>query len=411
VLKFAIIGCGAQGTAIAKYLVKSPRMAEVILADISLEQAERLAERLGSSKACATRCDARNVKDVLKVARASDVVVNAVIPAFNLSIMEAAFKGHADYIDMASGPPYENIPKQLSQNDKWRKAGLVALINAGFSPGITNVLAACAADKLDRVDDILILSADKIKPGTKFLEGKEVLWETWSPETAWLDYVEPPVVYEKGKWRKVQPFYGEEIYEFPPPCGLANITCHAHEEVHTLPRFIKGIRNVYVKFGWMPKALIAKALIELGLFDEKPVRVKGVEIAPRDFFFKLIRPVPTEEEVISKIEADAIIDTVKAFIVEVRGRKAGVKTTYRYSPISEAYADFREAYKKHGKRILEELDVVGVSTAILAHMLGSDEIKARGVYPCEALSHDERKAFLDQLEKEGFRFDEVVVRN
>jgi len=261
------------------------------------------------------------------------------------------------------------------------------------------------------VDDILILSADKIKPGTKFLEGKEVLWETWSPETAWLDYVEPPVVYEKGKWKKVPPFYGEEIYEFPPPCGLANITCHAHEEVHTLPRFIKGVKNVYVKFGWMPKALIAKALIELGLFDEKPIRVRGVEIAPREFFFKLIRPVPTEDEVLSKIEADAIIDTVKAFIVEVRGRKAGVKTTYKYSPISEAYADFHEAYRKYGKRILEQLDVVGVSTAILAHMLGSDEIKAKGVYPCEALSCNERRAFLDRLEKEGFSFAEVVMRN
>ena len=404
------MGCGAQGTDIARYLVRSPRVTEIILGDVSLERAEGLAEKLRSSKARAVRCDAGNAKDVLKVARASDVVVNAVVPVFNLPIMEAAFNAGVDYIDMASGPPYENIPRQLAQDDRWRKAGLVALINAGFSPGVTNILAACAADKLDRVDDILILSADKIKPGTKFLEGKEVLWETWSPETAWLDYVESPFVFEKGKWRIVPPFYGEEIYEFPPPCGLANIACHAHEEVHTLPRFIKGVRNVYVKFGWMPKVLIAKALIELGLFDEKPIRVRGVEIAPREFFFKLIKPVPTEEEVINKIEADAIIDTVKAFIVEVRGRKAGVKTTYKYSPMSEAYTDFREAYKKHGKRILEELGVVGVSTAILALMLGSEEIAAKGVYPCEALSHKERKAFLDQLEKEGFRFDEVVVR-
>ena len=410
-MKFAIIGCGAQGTTIAKYLAKSPRVTEISLGDISLERAEGLAEKLGSSRVSAVRCDAGKVKDVLRVARASDVVVNAVVPVFNLPIMEAAFRAGAAYVDMASGPPYENIAKQLAQDDKWRKAGLVALINAGFSPGVTNVLAACAADKLDRVDDILILSADKIKPGTKFLEGKEVLWETWSPETAWLDYVEPPVVYEKGKWKKVPPFHGEEIYEFPPPCGLANITCHAHEEVHTLPRFIKGVKNVYVKFGWMPKALIAKALIELGLFDEKPIRVKGVEIAPRDFFFKLIRPVPTEEEVISKMEADAIIDTVKAFIVEVRGRKAGVRTIYKYSPISESYTDFHEAYKKYGRRILEQLDVVGVSTAILAHMLGSDEIKARGVYPCEALSYNERSAFLDKLKREGFAFDEVVVRN
>ena len=408
-MKFAIVGCGAQGTDIARYLVRSPRVTEISLGDVSLGRAERLAEKLRSSKARPIRCDARNAKDVLEIARVSDVVVNAVVPVFNLPIMEAAFKAGVDYVDMASGPPYENIPRQLAQDDKWRKAGLVALINAGFSPGVTNILAACAADKLDRVDDILILSADKIKPGTKFL-GKEVLWETWSPETAWLDYVESPFVFEKGKWKRVPPFYGEEIYEFPPPCGLANITCHAHEEVHTLPRFIKGVRNVYVKFGWMPKALIAKALIELGLFDEKPIKVKGIEIAPREFFFKLIKPVPTEEEVVEKIEADAIIDTVKAFIVEVRGRKAGVKTTYKYSPISEAYTDFCEAYKKHGKRILEELGVVGVSTAILALMLGSEEIAAKGVYPCEALSHKERKAFLDQLEKEGFRFDEVVVR-
>jgi len=164
-MKLLIIGCGEQGSTIARYLVDKADVDEVRLADINLGRADELAETLKSSKFFTRRVDAGNVEEVSGVAEGMNVVVNATLPRFDLPIMEAAIKAGTNYVDMASGPPYV-IGEQLAQDTKWRKAGLTALISTGISPGVTNVLIARAADQLDSVDEILIRSATKILPGT-----------------------------------------------------------------------------------------------------------------------------------------------------------------------------------------------------------------------------------------------------
>ncbi len=197
-MKVLIVGCGEQGATIARYLIEKRDVEEVRLADIDLKRADTLAKSLKSSKVSSYRVDAGNVKEMLKVAEGVDIIVNAVLPRFDLLIMEVALKSKANYVDMASGPPYVT-DEQLGQNEKWKKAGLTALINTGISPGITNVLIARAADQLDSVEEVLIRTAVKILPGTRVYEGKELFLETWSPETMWQDFIEPPVIFEEWK--------------------------------------------------------------------------------------------------------------------------------------------------------------------------------------------------------------------
>lgn len=409
-MKVLIIGCGEQGSTIAKCLVGKADVDEIRLADIDLKRASGVAETLKSSKVCTHRVDAGNVEEMVKVAEGVDVIVNAVVPRFNLPIMETAFTAGANYVDMASGPPYVTIDEQLAQNEKWRRAGLTALINTGISPGVTNVLIARAADQLDSVEEILIRSATKILPGTRVYEGKELFLETWSPETMWLDFAEPPVIFENGEWKKIPLFSGEEVYTFPEPVGSCTVVHHAHEEVYTLPRFIKGVKKVNVKFGWQPTLLIAKALIELGLLSDEPVEVKGVKVAPRDFFFKLTKPIPTTDDLIRKIETDVLLETVMTIVLEIKGEKAGAKTIYKYfstgSPIS-----LHEAYKKYGRSFLERPGIVGFSCAIFTHMLGAGQVKTKGVVPPEGLTREEREFFIKKLTKGGFAYKEVVERS
>lgn len=126
---------------------------------------------------------------------------------------------------MCSGPESVDvaIPKQLKLSGKWEDAGLTALINTGVSPGITNVLAAYAADRLDRVDEIRIRFGDKT-----LKESKEYI-SMWCPEVHWA--LEEPVVFENGKFRKVPLFSGEEVYTFPDPVGPQTVFWYEHEEV------------------------------------------------------------------------------------------------------------------------------------------------------------------------------------
>ena len=407
-MKVLIIGCGEQGATIAKYLIEKADVEEVKLADIDLKRVNSLAKSLKNSKVSSYRVDAGNIEELLKAAEGVDIIVNAVLPRFDLPIMEAALKSKANYVDMASGPPYVT-DEQLGQNEKWKKAGLTALINTGISPGVTNVLIARAADQLDSVEEVLIRTAIKILPGTRVYEGKELFLETWSPETMWQDYMEPPVIFENGKRKTAPLFSGEEVYTFPDPLGPCTVVYHVHEEVFTLPRFIKGLKKVNMKVGWQPTLFIAKALMELGLLSEKPVEVDGVKVAPRKVFFKLTKSIPTTDELIKKIEADELLETVSTLVIEIKGEKAGVKTTYKYFSATPPMT-LREEYKKYGRSFLERPGIVGTSCAIFTYMLGSGRIKTKGVIAPEGLTRKERDVFIKELTERGFVYKEIVER-
>ncbi|RLI39948.1 hypothetical protein DRO69_13600, partial [Candidatus Bathyarchaeota archaeon] len=292
--KILVVGTGAIGIVIASELSKNPDVDEVRLADINLQRAERIRDWLKSEKVSAHRVDAGKPDDVVRAAKDVDVIVNATLPRFNLTITNAALKAKANYIDLAMYD-YSSYTKQLELDDKYKEAGLTALLNAGSSPGITNVLAAHAADKLDRVDAIRIRIFDNV-------ESKEIV-STWSPKVMWDDMATEPVVYENGKYKKVPLFSGEEIYNFPDPIGPQTVYAHVHEEPVSLPRFIdKGLRYVDLKLG-TPDMPIVKFVVQLGFLDEEPVEVGGVKVAPRDLFFKLIPPTLSFEEVENKIKA------------------------------------------------------------------------------------------------------------
>jgi len=227
-MKILIVGTGAQGSVIATEIVKSPEVSEVRLSDIDLGKAEQLAERLKSEKVRTHRVDANRINDVMKVARDVNVIVNTTTlnAKFDLNIMEAALNVGAHYQDLAS---YGT--KQLALSNRWKEAGLTALINTGLSPGFSNVLVAQATDKLDHVEEIRVRvwSGVESKEPTSF----------WSPETAWIDMAVEPIVYENGEYKKVPPFSGKEVYNFPSPVGSQTVFWHSHDacmRVKPLPR-------------------------------------------------------------------------------------------------------------------------------------------------------------------------------
>jgi len=226
----------------------------------------------------------------------------------------------------------------------------------------------------------------------------------------WLDFAESPVIFKNGEWKIAPLFSGEEVYTFPEPFGPCTVVYHAHEEVYSVPRFIKGVKKMNMKVGWQPALFMAKAVMELGLLSDKPIEVKGVKVAPRDVFLKLVKPIPTTNELVKKIEANLLLETVGMTVVEVKGKKDGVETTYKYFSATPPIT-LREAYKKYGRSFLERPGIVGVSCAIFAHMLGDGRIRTKGVVPPEGLARTERELFLNELAERGFVYKEVVERS
>ncbi len=394
-VKILVVGTGAIGSVIASELAKNPEVEEVRFADIDLEKAERLKDWLKSEKVSAHRVDAGKSDDIVRVAEGVDIVVNTTLPRFNLTIMDAALRAKANYVDLALHD-YSSFLKQLELNDKWKEAGLTALLNAGSSPGITNVLAAHAADRLDRVDKIRIRIFDSV-------ESKEIV-STWSPKVMWDDMATEPVVYENGESKRVPLFSGEETYNFPDPIGPQTVVSHVHEEPVTLPRFIdKGLKYVDLKLG-TPDMSIIKFVVQLGLLDDEPVDVRGAKVAPRDLFLRLIPPTLSFEEVENKIKAGTLIDAHQCYAVEVEGEKAGKKTTYIFSVL---FPSLREVQKKLAGATHESY-VTGVSGATFTEMVCIGDIKTKGVFLPECLEREAREIFIAKLAEKDIKINEKV---
>ncbi len=389
-MKVLVIGgYGAQGSVICTYLARSPDVSEVVCAGRSSEKAKRLVDRLKSNKVRGLELDANKVERLKSAAEGMDLIVNSTAPRYNLMIMDAALKSGAHYQDLASGPtiiPMDQfVLKQLERSRKYQEVGLTALINTGSSPGVINVLARHAADKLDKVEEIKIRY-------TGFMKTKELI-SLWSPETAWADMAEEPFLFENGELKRVPQFSGQEVYVFPKPFGPQTVVHHHHEEVVTLPRFIrKGLKYVDFKMG-DADILTAKAIWELGLLNNKAVNVKGAEISPRDVFLSLVPPPLTMEEVEQKIKEGILVDAAECGMILVTGERGSKRIRYTYEWPS---LSIREA-NKIIPGVTQESYATGVPAAIFAWMLGKGEIKTAGVITPECLGLNVRNMFFAKL--------------
>jgi len=348
--KILIIGAGAQGGPCASILTRDKDISEIILADLNLELANRIKDRLKSDKISVVQVDAAKIEDIERTARGVDIVINLTLCRFNENIMKAALRCKAHYVDSAFADPIwtqflENQPIEIG--NQYKNAGLTALVGCGGAPGLVNVMARYICDKLDVVNEI------HIKVGDRLLEesGDVIkIWEPkWCPEIALGDYVDDPIVFEDGEYKKHPPFSGIEQYDFPAPVGRVLIGYHSHEEPVTLPRFIgKGVKYVGFKYPIDP---IAAAFVKMGFASADNLEVKGVSVAPRDVLLKLVHPPVDTFFTENEHTSNQPPKSAHPYLLEIKGQKSGESQTYKIwwpsSLVTDA-RDRREIYKKFG---------------------------------------------------------------
>jgi len=384
-MKVLVLGAGAVGTVICRDLVKTPRISEVICADINIDRAKQLAENLKSDKVTPKKMDANNSDQLMKALKEVDIVANMTLPKFNLKVMDAALKKGVHYIDNAV---HITVDKKLAFDAAYKDAGLTALLNLGEDPGLSNIFARYAADRMDRVNEI------RIRDGETCESEKYSFIATFSPEVFLGGEVFlKPLIFEKGEFKKLPPLSREEVYNFPEPMGPLHVYCTDHEETETLPRFIKkGVKYTDFKLTFSPKIVaLLKTLNELGLMSQKPIDVKGVKVSPLDVFISLI---PTPVEIGGKVRGYACI------LADVRGEKGDEKMHY----IIYSWMSHEEAYKKLG--VTATAYLTGIPAAVGAEMLADGGIKRRGVFPPEVLDPE---PFLARIRQRGIPIYEKVT--
>ena len=345
-----VVGAGGQGGPCASILARDKDVEKIVLGDIDIELANRVKNKIKSDKITAVKLDAGKIENIDRAAEGVDVIINLTLPRFDMNIMQAALKRGAHYVDTARSkddPVWRWLIEgtSLDLDGEFKKAGLTALIACGGTPGVTNVLARYVCDKLDRVDEILIVTGRKSLQQSEKVGGA---WSTgWCVDEALENYEDEVDVFENGKYKRYPPFCHPGEYEFPEPIGKVLVTGHTHEEAITLPRFIdKGIKNCAFRFPYDP---IAGAFVRLGLTSGKPIDVRGMNVVPREVLIRLIEAPANkfleENEDVAKLPPES----VGAIVMEVKGAKAGEKVAYKlYWPYC-LYTTVEEKVKMYQK--------------------------------------------------------------
>ena len=290
-MRVLVVGAGGVGSAAGAVASRREFVERLVLADVDGKRAARTAVALGDRFGSA-QLDASDTAAIVDLAEAEqvDAILNACDPRFNPPIFEAALRAGCTYIDMAGtlSQPHPEDPysqpgvklgdAQFSQADAWDEAGLLALVGMGVEPGLSDVFARYAADRLfSAIDEIGVRDgADLVVNGYDFAP-------TFSIWTTIEECLNPPLVWERERgWYTTEPFSEPEVFDFPEGIGPIECVNVEHEEVVLIPRRV-DCNRVTFKYGLGEEFInVLRTLHKLGLDSTVPLRVRGVDVSPRD---------------------------------------------------------------------------------------------------------------------------------
>lgn len=368
-------GAGKMGCIAVQDLAEDGRVDNVRIADINLEQARTVSDYIGSSKIELKEVDINNNDSLLAALDGTDVCLNATVYYTNLLVMRACLEAGVNYTDM--GGLFHTTRKQLAMHDDFVSAGKSAVLGMGSAPGVPNVQARYAADRLDTIESIKIY--DGIAPPPP-----DDVRFTYAVPTILDELTVQPMVYRGGEFHACDPMSEFEDYWFTPPIGLLPMHLSLHSEVATLPISFqhKGVQECFFKINYwgMSKQTVEKikVLADFGLNDDQPVSLNGHQVIPRNLLVMLLSKYvpPITDFLVAPVTQPP--NWVKEIVTEVKGTKKEKRITYRIGTLT-------------CKGALP----TGVAPAITAIWLAENRLPP-GVHPPEQVIEPE--PFFDELE-------------
>lgn len=283
-------GAGAMGRVTVRALTEYAVIDQITLADYHEARAREVAASLNCRHLNVRQIDVTDQQRLEQLIHGADVVLSAVDYIYNLSVLHACIKEKVHYADL--GGLFHMSRTLLALHDEAKAAGITALLGMGGTPGITNMLARLAVDRLERVESIKVqLGCSDSTPSTTPLVAP------YSIRTILDEFTKQPQVFQNGTWHAQQPLSGQEVIEFPAPVGRATAIYSLHSECATFPVSFqdKGISYVSFKIAF-PGDFVSKLkfLVDLGFGSDTPVKVRGVNISPRELLAHLLEQFPAE---------------------------------------------------------------------------------------------------------------------
>lgn len=324
---FALGGYGTFGRHVARQLIASDLVTEIVIAGRNLNAAKEVADELGN-KAVAVKVDALNEADIRLAAKGSDLLVNTAGPDYLVSYpaARAAIQAGSDYCDLCADV---NATERLLKLDHDAKAQDVAiLLGMGAAPGQTNLMMKHASSQLDEVEDIRLLLTYNLVGMISHLcaegpaKAASEMRRTGKVNASWETVMNwgggRVLVYEKGKVVDVDPLKRLERMELPGE-GSAVFFPIGSPEAITIPHFLRNIDSASYMMRVSPSQI---SDLYLGLAD----RIRRKEISTREAAILFHEGVAAKQK--EEAAPSSWTEPKTNIIAVATGRKLGKRVRY-----------------------------------------------------------------------------------
>lgn len=379
-MKIVVLGAGLMGREIARDLVNSEQVTEVILADKQLLEPQLL-EQLHSTKIQTVVMDANDEQQLKDVMAKGQAVVNALFYEFNERVARVALDVGVHLVDL--GGHIDGVTERVLQLDAAAKdKGIVMIPDMGVAPGMTNVLVGYGASKLDVVDSI------KLYVGGIPVEPKPPLQYThvFSLDGMFDHYTRPTVIVERGEEQLKPSLSGVEQIYFD-NFGILE-AFYTAGGISTLHHSFPGVQTLaYKTIRYKGHAEKFELLAALGFLNtEQRVTINDQQVNVRD----VTREVMKEKLALGD-EADAVL-----LRVVVSGEKSEQQVTYEYELTVK---------KEPGSPSSAMARVTGATASSVVQMILDGTILERGVRPPEVAVPGAK--YIEAMAKRGIDIQET----
>ena len=388
-----IIGAGGVASvAIHKCCQNSEVFPDIMIASRTLSKCDAIkaAVEAKGTKTKVSTCviNADDVFDVIRVIEEykPTLVMHLALPYQDLIIMDACLATGVSYLDTANYEPLDTAKFeykwQWDYSDRYKEAGITAILGCGFDPGVTQVWSAYALKHhFDEIHYIDIMDCNGGDHGYPFATN-------FSPEINIREVSANGKYWENGEWIETKPM--EIMYKRNfKGVGEKDMYLMYHEELESLAKNIPGLKRArfFMTFGQSYLNHL-RCLENVGMTSIEPIKFKGQDIVPLQFLSAVLPdPASLGPRTKGKTHIGVLFQGIK---------DGKPKKYYLYN-----ICDHEECYKEVGSQAISY--TTGVPAMIGGMMYHKGLWKIPGVFNVEEFDPD---PFMEALNKWGLPWEE-----
>ncbi|MFK7807156.1 MAG: saccharopine dehydrogenase NADP-binding domain-containing protein, partial [Saprospiraceae bacterium] len=253
--KVMIIGAGGVGRVVAYKCAQLPEVfSEIMLASRTVSKCEAIAKDVirdtGHKSFTTAQVDADKVPELVKLINKFQpkLIIHVALPYQDLTIMDACLETGTHYLDTANYEPLDEAKFEYSwqwaYQDRFKEAGLTAVLGCGFDPGVTSIFTAHAAKHhFDEIHYLDIVDCNGGDHGKAFATN-------FNPEINIREITQKGRYWENGQWIETEPFEHKKVLSYP-NIGERDSYLLYHEELESLVKNFPTLKRArfWMTFG------------------------------------------------------------------------------------------------------------------------------------------------------------------